>query len=156
MSCMCLFDSLPSLCVMSILSRASLFRYRLPLLALACVQAFLCSGIFYGWPALYALILEEGGMTHTCTRSSETKTMEENHACQTDKEKLNLVYTGNETHTHIHTRTRIDTSSSCINQIAEEIHNTYSNQLDRTRSMCHSVCQPCHLHGSGDSNTPSQ
>uniref|UniRef100_A0A6U3BRF1 Major facilitator superfamily (MFS) profile domain-containing protein n=1 Tax=Lotharella globosa TaxID=91324 RepID=A0A6U3BRF1_9EUKA len=42
------------------------FRYRQWLVLLALLQSFLAAGIFYGWPSLYTMLLEEGIYNNRC------------------------------------------------------------------------------------------
>ncbi|GAB5371628.1 hypothetical protein AAMO2058_001596300 [Amorphochlora amoebiformis] len=44
----------------------SYFAYRYWLVSLALLQSFLAAGIFYGWPSLYTMLLEEGIYNNRC------------------------------------------------------------------------------------------
>jgi hypothetical protein len=71
---------------MSLLSDDQLQRYRVPLLLVACLQAFLTSGIFYGWASLYTLFLDAGVYRDMCQPHEQV--------CSAQKEQLTFIYTG--------------------------------------------------------------
>jgi len=70
---------------MSILSDEQLRRHRIPLLLVACLQAFFGSGIFYGWASLYTLFLEAGVYRDLCEPDQQV--------CAQQKERLSFIYT---------------------------------------------------------------
>jgi len=75
---------------MSILSDEQLRRHRIPLLLVACLQAFFGSGIFYGWASLYTLFLEAGVYRDLCEPDQQV--------CAQQKERLSFIYTGKTWH----------------------------------------------------------
>jgi hypothetical protein len=84
-------------------------QYRIPLLLLACLQAFLASGIFYGWSSMYVLFLEKGvyselcdtdqtphhntGHSNTTDTTNNLSKSDVNPICVAQKSALQLIYT---------------------------------------------------------------
>lgn len=82
-------------------------KYRVPLVVLACLQAFLASGIFYGWSSLYVLFLERGVYSELCDtdqtphhtsndsggQQTNVSTSDVDPICVAQKSALQLIYT---------------------------------------------------------------